>query len=363
LRGAWLSGRFHGARFDDALVEGAVLLGAGGLDESLTGHLAERGAVVDANTFIAALRQGMSATGRHAAGFRLQGADLEGLSFAGTNLHSADLRSATLRGADLRDCNLCWAKMGEARLDSAALDKARFVGADLRGASLARVTASGASFSNAKLSHADFAAADLRGADFSHADLRCANLRGARIDGCQWNAAILEGVRGLDLVVERDLRRQAARWKHDLNATLGAIMRVSAWPAWVVGMLGGLVCGAMLFWGRPGQRGLALGLTVFQLVALAPLAVLALFMFTGSSPAAQLNSGYGVWSWWVGMFFPILGALAFGGLVFLAVVPVWIVRRRLSTELPMPLVLAAAAFTGLALLASLPCLLSLAPSA
>jgi uncharacterized protein YjbI with pentapeptide repeats len=190
LRGAWLSGRFHGARFDEAEVEGAVMLGAvGGLDDGLVADLAKRGALVDAATFTAALKAGMSAEGRSAAGFQLESADLEGVSFAGGSLHSA------------------------------------------------------------------------------------------------------------------------------------------------------------------------------RVVALAPLAVVVLFAFTGSSPIAQFNGSLGVWSWWVGAFFPAIGVLSVAALAFLMVVPMWILRGRREPGQPLPLVLAAASLTGLALLAALPCTLMLAPRA
>lgn len=363
LRGAWLSGRFHGARFDEAEVEGAVMLGAvGGLDDGLIVDLAKRGALVDAATFTAALRAGMSAEGRSAAGFQLESADLEGVSFAGGSLHSADLRRANLRVANLSDCNVCWAKLDEARLDGASILKARFIGAELRRASLTRALATGADFSGADLAHADLADADLRGADFGDADLRGANLKGARLDGAKWQAAILDGVRGLEAGVERDLRGKAARWRYDLNQEVTAVVVFAAWPAWCIGMFGGMVAINRL-WRRPGQGGLARGLAAFQSVALAPLAVVVLFAATGSSTIAQFNGSMGVWGWWVGAFFPALGVLTVAALAFLVVVPMWILRGRREPGQPLPLVLAAASLTGLALLAALPCTLMLAPRA
>jgi uncharacterized protein YjbI with pentapeptide repeats len=397
LRGAWLSGRFHGAQFDGAQVDGTVLLGALGLDDSQIANLAERGALVEPQDFVASLRAGTSAAGRYAHGFRLDHTTLNGLSFVGTNLHSASLSSASLLNADLSDSNLCWASMHGARLngavllnaqlvganlwsanlvrvtarganlswtsmhgvrlDGAVLNHSLFVGADLKSASLVGVAARGASFSNAKLSQADLTNAELQGADFSHADLRGANLEGARLEGANWKAAILDGVQGLDPVVEKELRRQAARWKYELAQSL---RRTSAWPAWSIGMLGGIAAMVRL-WRRPGQRGFARALAAFQVVALTPLGLLLLYVITASSPAAQRSSDLGVLSWLVGAFDPVAGMMVLAGLIFLVVVPVLIIRGRRRPGQPLPLVLAAAAFTGMALLTALPCLISLAP--
>lgn len=157
-------------------------------------------------------------------GTRFDGADLSGItmlrpsttmgrnpgaetppSFVAANLSQAkvfgqlsriDFSSANLRGATLAP----FGKTGFIEdLFRTEMEGANLGNADLAGSDLTYV-----SFRYASLKGANLTGAVLRNADFSKADLTGADLTGADVLEANFDGAILEGVKGLDRLANRD---------------------------------------------------------------------------------------------------------------------------------------------------------------
>jgi len=362
LRGAFLHGRFHGARFEDADVRDAVLLGCSGIN-SLHDGLRRRGAIVNADDFARAVRQGRDFAGRDFHGAGLAGINLDSARIPRASFHSAELEGASLRQCDFKGAEFCYAKLRGATLNGADFTDAKLGGADLTGADLAGAKFPNAEFWRARLQHANLAGADLTNADFRHADLTGADLSGATLTGAQWDGAIIADLRGVTVEEEAALKSQAGRWKHDLAEWFNHSVRDYSVLVWLLTLSSGAV---VLYRGRrrtPGHASFKL-LTWLHLFALLPAFAFLFICVSGASPVAQLSGNLGGWSAWVRTW-----PLAFGlsALALAAFVPVALIAWVLAFRKPAPglrsYLAAATILTGLSLAATLGTLIQLTPSA
>lgn len=161
-RATFLEPKLRGARFDEATLEGMLLLDA------------------DA--------AGASFVRAHAKNLRAVKAE------RGTTLEGADFRGADLRMANLRGVLLSRAKFTDARLDGAELSSAELDGADLEGAQIVE----------ARLIKTNLTEANLARADLMNALMPRAVIRGARFDEASLFQADMAKVVGDDKTSFRD---------------------------------------------------------------------------------------------------------------------------------------------------------------
>jgi uncharacterized protein YjbI with pentapeptide repeats len=362
LNGAFLAGRFHDAKFDDADVRDAVMLGAAGI-EKLHDDLRARGALVDANDFVQAVRAGRDFSGCHLDGFQLAKANLDAASFQSASLHSANLEGASLRGASISDANICWAKLSNAKLSDSNLILARLIGADLTGADLTKAKCRGATFAGAKLRGAKLIGADLTNADFRNADLSGVDLTGAILDGVKWEAAIIADLIGVNPQEQSELNSKAARWKYDLADTLGYVRRAFSFPAWLICWVAGAIVLVRGLMRNPRELFLLIFAGLHSIAAFPAFAFVFLIV-AGASPTVQLSGSYSGWSAWVHLWPLAYGVslLALASFVPLSII-VFVTYFRCGTRGMIKYLLAATLLTGLALLAAVGTMIGLAPSA
>ena len=229
LAGATLVGPFQGAVFDAAKVNGALMLSTSGL-EPLSEDLSKRGAIVTGKDFADAVRSGRDFSGAYLANANLQDLDLTDANLRGASLRRACLDRTRLDRADLR----------QALLPYASIIGTRFNGADISGADFACASGAGASFEDAKLVGAKISSAyftgvnlrnaDLTKADLAYADLTGSDLTGAILDDIDVQAAILDGVKGLDPEKQRELHKQAGRWSYEFHRDLDRFLETCSLP-------------------------------------------------------------------------------------------------------------------------------------
>jgi uncharacterized protein YjbI with pentapeptide repeats len=299
LTRATLHGRFHGAKFNDAKVEGALMLGADGLG-SLRDDLRNRGAIVDAEGFAAAVRSGRDFSRSLLQNAPLEGADLSGAKLAGANLHSAALDRARLEGADLSGAQFYWGTATGTRFDGAQLsdakfDKFRAAGASFEGASLVRT-----SLLSADLSGANFRNADLTGANLTRANLTGVDLTGAILTDAKVDAAIIDSVSGLEPATERRLGERAARWKYALADGVDRFLITWSIPLHVLLTPLAAVLGIAGYRVGSARRSFGAFVAMNCLAAMPWLAGRALALL-GGSPTAQL-SNLQLWSHWFSLW-------------------------------------------------------------
>lgn len=312
LTDATLHGRFHGAKFDGAIVNGTLMVGALGIEPDQA-DLQRRGAIVNGSDFSAAVKAGRDFSGYQLSVAPLQGVDLTGAQLRGANMHSANISGTKLVGANLQKAELYFCDAQGARFEGADLSQAplnyiraadaNFDGAKLRGATLYGADLTGTSFQNADLTNADLSFADLSGAD----------LTGAVLNGIKVDAAIIDGVRGLDPATIRQLRGKAGRWRHDLFKGFEWFVSNLSLPLHLVltlflgtlGLIG-------LYHARRGVRASFGVLAAINGLAVIPFLFALAFAALGGSHVAQMSDPH-LWSAW----FRLHGMLAMAMLVLL----------------------------------------------
>lgn len=271
----------------------------------------------------------------------LRDADLGNAKFVTARLDDADLTGATLGGARFQECwftnaglagvDFSQATINGCRFDGAVLDHAILQGAqndlgwrDFSGASLRGVDLSGFDFSHSNLAGADLTDANLTGARFVEADLTGANLSGAILDSVVVDAAILDGVTGLDestlqmLLAEADRAEFEAR-RASQAATAASLTQLRRWSHIGVVLLAFIF--SILAWRRSPSITWPLVLILANAIALVP-PLFFIFLETKGSQAAtnpalrELIAGFWIMMWPIG----VLGSLAVapGGLVLMS---------------------------------------------
>ena len=361
LTDAMLAGRFHGAKFEGATVRGALMLGADGI-KALHDDLQKRGAIVTADDFSAAVKSGREFTAVRLHGVDLADADLRGAKLPEADLHSANLDRTRLANADLRKASLYWghaaqacfdgANLSEAHLDSRQAEEASFENANLRKATL----------TSTNLRRANFRNADLSGADLSYADLTGADLTGAKLDGVIVEAAILDDVRGLGPDQARQMKHEAARWKHDLANAFEWFVSKCSTPLHLLITPLVLLVTALGLRCRRARVSFTVLMTINAAAAI-PFCVGVLFGLMGGSPTAQMSSP-SLWSAWFDLWRIMMSGLVALLVLSLPVGGFHLIRYVLMRPRERPLLsLAAALLTPANCFFAVGTLLLLAPDA
>jgi uncharacterized protein YjbI with pentapeptide repeats len=206
LRDAILVGaNTRACKFDDAQMEGALTdrnsgrdVGAMPYAEMLQDHALwceTQGAQGSPSEFNGADLRKLGSI----KGYNLTALSAKGAVFYGVDMEGVQLQGAQLQGADLRGCNL-----KRADLRGARLGRAKLSGADLREALMGPLLIGEDRLLPCDLSRAAIKAADLRGADLRQAvlvdaDLSRSDMTGAHVRQANFQGAITEGLKGLDL--------------------------------------------------------------------------------------------------------------------------------------------------------------------
>ncbi|BDS07838.1 hypothetical protein NT6N_28780 [Oceaniferula spumae] len=199
---------FTNAKLDQVEVKEFFVINATGLTQAQRDTMEQAGAIASPAAMEAAVRRGVSFTGRSLSSAQLSGLDLRGTDFSGCDLSSANFKNA---------------KLQEAKFDNSKLSYAYFNDAQLAESSFINAEVYSAQFINAELSNANFDGAKLYSANFDHANLNRANFRNAEIDLTNFEKATGTPSPRLEI-----LREQSGYRSHQIRQTvLEALMKLA----------------------------------------------------------------------------------------------------------------------------------------